>query len=157
MTTRRGRRRVHAALALIERRGRYLVSRRTASDHLGGYWEFPGGKRRIGETWEACLRREVREELGVAVIGIRLLGWLRHRYPRRPVFLKVYRCTVGRGTPRPLNATALRWIPARQLAGYRFPSANRALIAHLAEGARIPGAPSRLGSAAGLPMGSRVS
>jgi len=52
---------VCAAIAVIERRGRYLVSRRRAGDHLGGMWEFPGGKRRAAESWRACLVRELDE------------------------------------------------------------------------------------------------
>lgn len=67
---------VHAALAVIERRGRYLICRRRQGDFLGGYWEFPGGKREPGESWEACVRREAREELGV-VVRVRGLCWSR--------------------------------------------------------------------------------
>ncbi|MBI4342403.1 MAG: NUDIX domain-containing protein, partial [Candidatus Omnitrophica bacterium] len=66
-----------ASLAVIERRGRYLICRRRRGDFLGGFWEFPGGKRKPRESWEACLRRELREELGVAVTAIRPLCRLR--------------------------------------------------------------------------------
>ena len=52
--------RVQVALAVIERRGRYLICRRRADDHFGGYWEFPGGKKDAEESWEACVRRELR-------------------------------------------------------------------------------------------------
>ena len=121
-----------AALAVIERRGRYLICRRRRGEFLGGYWEFPGGKREPGESWEACLRREMNEELGVTIKSIRPWGGLRHRYPGRPMFsFRVYRCTIARGTPRPLAAATLRWVSPRQLARYRFPPANRRLIARL--------------------------
>ena len=122
---------VQAAIALIERRGRYLICRRRPGDFLGGYWEFPGGKREPGESWEACLRRELREELGVAVRALKPFGGLRYRYAKGPIVFKVFRCAIARGRPRPLAAAALRWVPPRRLIRYRFPPANRPLITHL--------------------------
>ena len=127
---------VQAAIALVERRGRYLICRRRRTDVLGGFWEFPGGKRRRGEPWVACLRRELREELGVAVNGVRPVGLIRHRYPDRTVRLRVFRCAIARGRPRALAAETLRWVPAARLPAYRFPPANRALIARLARATR---------------------
>ena len=127
---------IQAALALIERRGRYLICRRRDGDILGGYWEFPGGKREPGESWTACLRRELQEELGVAVRDVRLFGTLRYRYAARPIFFKVFRCAVARGTPRPLDAQALRWVLGAQLKRYRFPPANRQLVAFLVASSR---------------------
>ena len=125
-----GRKRIHAALAVIERRGRVLICRRRAGDFLGGYWEFPGGKRHPRETWEACVRRELREELGVTPGRPR--AWLRlsHRYADRTITFQVFRCTV-RGRPRPLEADTLRWVPTARLGRYRFPPANRSLIRRL--------------------------
>ena len=121
-----------AALAVIERRGRVLISRRRRGGFLGGYWEFPGGKRDPGESWEACLRRELREELGVSVAGIRPLCRLRYRYPGRPAFVfQVFRCRIVRGRPRPLEASALRWVARKALPRYRFPPANRPLLERL--------------------------
>ncbi len=123
---------VQAALGLIERRGRYLICQRRAGDFLGGFWEFPGGKREPRESWEACLRRELREELGITVRGIRRFGTMRYRYGQRPITFKVFRCAVARGSPRPLDAQALRWVLPGRLGRYRFPPANQRLIARLA-------------------------
>ena len=123
--------RIEAALALIKRRGRYLICKRRAGDVLGGYWEFPGGKRKPRESWRACLRREMWEELGVAVKTIAPFMTLRHADRRCARHFKVYRCVLERGTPRPLASQALRWVPARRLGRYRFPPANRPLIATL--------------------------
>ncbi len=122
---------VLAALAVIERRGRYLICQRPPDKFLGGYWEFPGGKRESGESWEACLRRELREELGVEVKAVRAFGSIRYRYRRGAIRFKVYRCAIARGRPRPLDAAALRWVSPARLADYRFPPANRPLIARL--------------------------
>src|ERR1700744_6143582 len=67
--------------ALIFHGGKLLISRRPAQAHLGGLWEFPGGKREPGETFEACLVREIREELGVEVSVGKLFAEVRHDYP----------------------------------------------------------------------------
>lgn len=130
MPTRRPRT-VRAAVAVIERGGRYLISRRRSTDHLGGYWEFPGGKRRAGESWEQCIRREVREELGITIRPVRRLAPLRFRYPDRAVRLEVFRCQLVDGRPRPLGCAAVRWAGARRLRRLRFPPADRPLIRRL--------------------------
>ena len=123
---------VHVALALIKRRGRYLVCRRRAGRFLGGYWEFPGGKCEAGESWEACLRRELGEELGVRIRAIRWFGIIRHRYASRAIRCRVFRCAIARGEPKPLVAECLRWVSARELMRRRIPPANRSLVARLA-------------------------
>ena len=122
---------IDAAIAVIERRGRYLICQRRHDDSLGGYWEFPGGKRETGESWEACLRRELREELGVAVRGITSYGRMRYRYPDGVVCFRIFRCVIARGRPKPLDARALRWIALGELPQYRFPPANGPLVRRL--------------------------
>ncbi len=125
-------RRVHVALALIERGDRYLVCRRPAGVHLAGYWEFPGGKRRVGETWRSCLRREVREELGVRIVRPISIGTMRYRYPDRLISFHLFRCRVGPLTYNPLHASELMWVKRSHLLRYRFPPANAGLIRQLA-------------------------
>ena len=119
---------VPVAVAVIERRGRYLISQRHPGGHLGHYWEFPGGKRRVGETWIACLRRELMEELGIKVRPLSCLEPVRFRYPDRMVYLKIFRCAITAGTPAPLDCQQVRWVPAGGLRRYRFPPADRRLI-----------------------------
>ena len=126
---------LHAAIALIERRGRVLICRRRDDDSFGGCWEFPGGKREPRESWEACVRRELREELGVLVHALQRHSHIRYRYSKGSIFFRVYRCAIARGTPRPLASTALRWVEPRRLSRYRFPPANRRLIARLSKSA----------------------
>jgi mutator protein MutT len=124
-------RHVQAALAIIERRGRCLICRRRPGGFLGGYWEFPGGKREPNESWTACVRRELREELGVR--AMRVTPWMRVRrrgIERRPVLFVVFRCGIA-GRPRPLAAETLRWVPLTRLGRYRFPPANRPILARL--------------------------
>lgn len=134
-------RRVSVAIAVVERRGRFLVCQRSADDDFGGYWEFPGGKRESGESWEACLRREMREELGIELRAITECDRFRYSYPERTVSFRVFRCAIARGTPRPLDAQTLRWVPWNRLGRYRFPPANRRLIERLTS--RLPPSPHR--------------
>lgn len=131
-------RKLQVAVALIERRGRYLICRRRPGSHLAGCWEFPGGKRRAGEPWRACLHREIAEELGVRVTRVSPVGALRYRYPDRSISFRVFRCALVKGHPKPFVHKELRWVPSRQLSRYRFPPANGALVRYLKDGCALP-------------------
>ena len=122
---------IQVAAGVIERSGRYLICQRRDGDTFGGYWEFPGGKRHPGERWEACLRRELLEELGVRVRPTAFVGSFRHRDAHRRLFLRVFRCAIVEGRLRALYPQALRWVLPGALRRYRFPPANRPLIAQL--------------------------
>ena len=139
---------VQAAIAVIERRGRILIARRPAAAHLGGCWEFPGGKRRVGETWAACVRRELAEELGIRAIALRRMATIRFRYADRRVYLAVFRCAAA-DRPSSHRGQAVRWVARRALRRYRWPAANRELIAQLsgraATGSRRVSAPAESG------------
>lgn len=113
--------------AVIERGGRFLVTRRLEGTHLPGYWEFPGGKCNPGETHEACLARELREELGIdARIGAEIVT-IEHAYPERTVRLHFYRCEIA-GDPRPLLNQEMRWVSRDEMRTLPFPEADRKLI-----------------------------
>src|SRR6266853_2112638 len=83
---------VDVAAALVFRDGKFLITQRHANAHLGGLWEFPGGKREANETFEQCLARELREELGIEVAVGELVESLTHNYPEKAVHLRFYRC-----------------------------------------------------------------
>jgi 8-oxo-dGTP diphosphatase len=112
-------------------RGRVLLARRTEGRDLAGLWEFPGGKREPGETPEAALARELREELGIeADIGAPLIR-VPHRYPHKRLQLDVRRIAAWRGTPKGQESQALAWVPRHKLASYQMPSADRPVVAAL--------------------------
>src|SRR5579871_5840657 len=79
---------IEVSAGLVFRDGKLLITRRHAGAHLGGLWEFPGGKREANETFEGCLARELREELGIEVIVGEVLESLTHAYPEKTVTLK---------------------------------------------------------------------
>ena len=122
--------RIQVAFALAKRRVKYLICQRALGTHLGGYWEFPGGKRKAGESWQACLRRELLEELGVKLRHLRPFTSLRYRYPTRFIAFKVFRCNIV-GSPKALQIKRFQWVLAPQLRRYRFPPADRELIERL--------------------------
>jgi len=118
--------------AVIERDGRYLVTRRLKDTHLAGHWEFPGGKCEPDETHESCLARELREELDVAAeIGGEILT-TEHAYPDRTVRLHFLHCQLLTD-PRPMLGQEMRWVSSEELKTLQFPEADRDLIAVLAD------------------------
>ena len=113
--------------AVIERGGRFLVTRRQEGAHLGGNWEFPGGKCEAGEPLSACLSRELHEELGVeAEVGVELLETL-YEYEDRRLELHFVRCELG-GEPIPLLGQEMRWVSRDELHELKFPLADGELI-----------------------------
>ena len=119
---------IQVAAALIFHEGRYLITRRKAGVHLEGLWEFPGGKREQDESLEECLRREVREELGIEVAGLVLFQVIRHDYPEKAVELHFFRCSIQEGHPRPLGCDDLRWVTPEELSQFPLPPADQPLV-----------------------------
>src|SRR5665647_3032586 len=122
---------IEVSAALIFHHGKLLVAQRQADAHLGGLWEFPGGKREAGETFEACLIREIREELGVEISVGELFEEIRHDYPEKSVHLKFFICRLLAGEPQPLDCAAVRWVDKTGLGSYEFPAADAQLLARL--------------------------
>src|ERR1017187_7910806 len=85
---------IEVSAALIFRSGKVLITQRHANAHLGGLWEFPGGKREAGETFEECLAREIREELGVEISVGKLFEEITHAYDEKAVRLKFFVCRL---------------------------------------------------------------
>jgi len=117
--------------ALIFRGGKLLISRRHSNAHLGGLWEFPGGKREPDETFEQCLVREIREELGVEISVGKLFESVTHAYPEKTVHLKFFVCRLERGEPQRLGCAAFKWISVSELDTCQFPAADTRLLQKL--------------------------
>jgi len=119
---------VEVSAALIFRNSKLLITQRHANAHLGGLWEFPGGKREPAETFEQCLLRELREELGVEVSVGELFEEVVHAYPEKAVHLKFFVCRLESGEPAALGCAALKWVNKLELAGFDFPAADARLL-----------------------------
>jgi 8-oxo-dGTP diphosphatase len=128
---------IDVAAALIFRDGKLLITQRHAHAHLGGLWEFPGGKREPGETFVACLVRELREELGIEVEVGGLVESVTHAYPEKTVRLEFYRCRWKQHEPQALGCAAFKWVSAAQLGDHSFPAADARLLANLRQDTSI--------------------
>ena len=116
--------------AVIRRGDRFLVTRRLKGTHLEGYWEFPGGKCDPGESHEACLKRELNEELGSrSRIGAEVFT-VAHAYPERIVELHFFDCQLE-DEPRPLIGQDMRWVTRADLGTLQFPPADAELLRRL--------------------------
>lgn len=122
---------IEVAAGLVFREGRLLITQRPPGGHLAGLWEFPGGKREPAESFEECLQRELREELGIEVAVETLLEALTHDYPEKRVHLKFYRCIWQRHEPQALGCAAWEWVRREELSQYEFPAADARLLKRL--------------------------
>ena len=109
---------------LIVRDGKLLIAKRPEDKHMGGRWEFPGGKIEKGESPEAALRRELSEELDIQVEVGRIYHAVMHSYPEKEVLLLFYRCRLISGEPRPIEEADVRWISEDEINDYHWAEAD---------------------------------
>ena len=117
--------------AIIRDGNRVLLTRRRQDAHLGGLWEFPGGKVEEGESLEEALVREIFEELGMTIRPGKLYFEKEHVYPDRTVHLHFFECRIVEGAPQARDVADFRWTPPEDLDRFEFPDANRPLIRKL--------------------------
>ena len=119
-----------AACALIDADGRVLLARRPEGKKMAGLWEFPGGKLAPGETPEAALIRELKEELGIDVTSscLAAFAFASHDYEKFHLLMPLYLCRRWRGVPQSLEGQALAWVRPDKLADYPMPPADKPLI-----------------------------
>jgi 8-oxo-dGTP diphosphatase len=119
-----------AACALVDSDGRVLLARRPEGKKMAGLWEFPGGKLHPGETPEAALIRELREELGIEVAGncLAAFAFASHAYDTFHLLMPLYLCRRWRGAPRAREGQTLAWVRPDKLAEYPMPPADRPLV-----------------------------
>jgi 8-oxo-dGTP diphosphatase len=132
---------LRVAAGIVPQDGRYLLQRRPAGTHMAGYWEFPGGKLEEGETPAAALAREMREELGVEIDGVRPLWVIRHAYDDREVELHFLAARIAAGEPRALQADAIGWYAPEAMPGLPILPADLEIVARL-----VPGLPDAEGA-----------
>ena len=124
-----------AACALVDVDGRVLITQRPAGKTMAGLWEFPGGKVEDGESPEATLIRELKEELGVDTSASCLapLTFASHAYDDFHLVMPLYVCRRWQGTPTGREGQALKWVRANNLRAYPMPPADVPLIAALTD------------------------
>jgi 8-oxo-dGTP diphosphatase len=121
------------AAALVDPERRVLLQRRAPGRAMAGLWEFPGGKVEAGELPEDALAREIEEELGIAIESRDLVPACFASAPmgERHMILLLYLCRRWEGEPRPLDASALKWLRPDEMRAEEMPPADQPLIALL--------------------------
>jgi 8-oxo-dGTP diphosphatase len=122
-----------AAAALVDGDGRVLIAQRPEGKSLAGLWEFPGGKVEEGETPEAALIRELREELGIEVTPACLAPFVfaSHSYEAFHLLMPLYLIRRWSGSVVPTEHAAVKWVRPTKLADYPMPPADAPLVAYL--------------------------
>ena len=120
---------IHVAVAIIINSQReVLIALRQAHQHLGGLWEFPGGKVETGEACSEALKREVKEELGLVIVNAVALIEASHDYNDKSVLLDVWHVTEYTGEAYGAEGQTLRWCAIEDLEDVDFPIANKTII-----------------------------
>jgi 8-oxo-dGTP diphosphatase len=122
------------AAVIHDRDGRVLLTRRPDDRHMGGLWEFPGGKVDPGESPTQALARELVEELDLAVEVGTPITFAVHEEPGLRILLLFYAATILSGTPRSLDGQELAWVEVGELASYPTPPADAQLVERLVDG-----------------------
>lgn len=119
-----------SAVALIDADGRVLLAQRPEGKSMAGLWEFPGGKVEKGESPEAALIRELKEELGIDTWSSCLapLTFASHAYEDFHLLMPVFACRRWQGTPQAREGQTLKWVRAKDLTQYPMPPADIPLI-----------------------------
>jgi len=122
-----------SAVALIDVDGRILLAQRPQGKSMAGLWEFPGGKIEPGETAEAALIRELKEELDIDTWQSCLapLSFASHQYEDFYLLMPLFACRKWEGTPKPKEGQTLKWVYPKDLRDYPMPPADIPLIAML--------------------------
>lgn len=119
------------AAALLVKDNKILIAQRKSTDKLAGKWEFPGGKLEVGETLEACLKREMNEEFGIDVNVGDFFGESIFHYETGTIVLYAYWCTWTSGELVAVDHDAYRWVSVEELSQFDFAPADIPFIEKL--------------------------
>lgn len=141
--------RILVVAAVIRRDGRILIAQRPRDKHMGGLWEFPGGKVEAGEPVQRALARELEEELGIVPTDFRPLIRISHDYPDKAVCLAVWEVGAFAGEAHGREGQAIRWVTPAELPAFEYPAANRPIVTAARLPAQYPITPPDIDEATG--------
>lgn len=118
---------------LIREGDRILICQRPAGKARGLLWEFPGGKVEVGESKEAALIRECREELGVTLEVGKVYAELTYEYPDVTVRLTLFEARIGEGVPRRIEHADVKWIKPEEITEYPFCPADKEICGKISK------------------------
>jgi len=117
--------------AIIERDGKYLIAKRRRGDVLGGLWEFPGGKIELDESPEDCLKRELKEELGIEAEASGFFCSTKFKYHHISIELLAYKARYLKGDIKVKDHDEVKWVARDEFKDYEFTEADRPVVAAL--------------------------
>lgn len=120
--------------AVIEDQGKFLIAQRKKDSHQGMKWEFPGGKVESRESPEACLAREIREELSVSIDVGDIFKVISHNYDDKQVILLCYKCKIVEGIPCPTDCQDFKWVTPAEMSDFDFAPADIPVVEALQKG-----------------------
>ena len=117
------------AIGIIENeQSQILISQRSKNTHLGGFWEFPGGKVDPGESFKSALRRELFEEVGIRILSVEKLIAFNFKYEDRNILFQCFKVLSYHGEVQAKEKQALKWLKKEELHDEDFPSANKTIL-----------------------------
>lgn len=119
---------IHVAVGIVRRNALYFLTKRADDAHQGGKWEFPGGKVEQGETVEAALCRELKEEIGIEVNSAESYMTIEHEYPEKIVTLEFALVEDFEGEPSGCEGQVSHWFDSKALGELEFPEANKTVL-----------------------------
>lgn len=120
------------AAVIVDDDGRILLTKRAEDTHMGGLWEFPGGKVENGESYSEALVRELHEELGISVETGRPLTFAIHKENNLEILLLFFSAAITAGRPRSLEGQEILWVRSDELTNYPMPPADDEVVEMLA-------------------------
>ena len=123
--------------AVIEKEGRILIAKRKQGWRFAGKWEFPGGKIESEETPEECLKRELREELGIETEIGKFICSSTYAYPHATIRLLVYQAFHVSGEYTLHDHEEIRWVLTQELLQFHCPEADKPVIEKLIAAASV--------------------
>jgi len=122
---------VHVAVGVIKQQNKIFICKRSAEQHQGNKWEFPGGKVEAGETVTQALARELKEEINIEVISSEEFHQIHHDYPDKSVYLDIHLVENFKGEATGHEGQESCWVKTQDLNNYEFPEANKVIIEKL--------------------------
>ena len=121
---------INVAAAIITKDNKYFIAKRNKNKHLGGFYEFPGGKQDVNETLQQTVIREIKEELNIDINDkcIAPLSFSEFDYKEFQLLLLLYICRRWEGEPKSMENNELKWVEPNMLRKYKMPPADDSLI-----------------------------